>query len=194
MTAGNAGQAEPPTRKPDRLPELRGAAVLLRSISQADVTPSYLSWMNDPKVVRYTESRFQIHTLDSLETVVSGVLADPDLIMWAICRADDRAHVGNIKLGPINWRHGLGDIGLIIGDRACWGKGFATEAISLLSGYAFGALRLHKLTASMYADNIGSRRAFEKAGFEIEGVRRSHFRLDDRFTDLVLMGRINAGS
>ena len=38
-------------------------------------------------------------------------------------------HIGNIKLGPINWIHRYGDISLLIGDKDYWGKGIATEAI-----------------------------------------------------------------
>lgn len=177
--------------KPDILAELRGEIVLLRAISPADVGPRYVSWMNDPEVVKYTESRFEPHTTMSLQAYLNGVLADPDSIMWAICAADNREHVGNIKLGPVNWRHGFGDVGIIVGDRACWGRGVATESISLLCSYAFEELNLHKLTASMYAPNIGSRRAFEKCGFQLEGIKRSQYLFDGRYVDLLVMGKVN---
>src|SRR3990167_3633923 len=116
-------------------PTLTGPRVTLRQIALADVTPRYMGWMRDAEVLRYTESRFGIYTLASLTTYVCCVLADPLSLMWAIC---DPMHVGNVKLGPINGYHRYGDIGILIGERDRWGRGYATEAIELLAGYAFG--------------------------------------------------------
>ena len=48
---------------------------------------------------------------------------------------------------------------------------------------------LRKLTAGCYADNKGSRIAFERAGFAVEAVRRAHFVSDGRLEDLVLLAR-----
>jgi len=147
--------------------------------------------MNDPCVTRYLESRFEAQTLENIVQFVRNVRADPDSIMWAICIGDAGDHVGNIKLGPVNWVHRFGDIGLMIGERSAWGRGYATETISLVSEFAFQDLRLHKLNAGMYRANIGSRRAFEKAEFQLEGTRNSHFWTGDEYTDAYEMARFS---
>jgi [ribosomal protein S5]-alanine N-acetyltransferase len=97
-------------------------------------------------------------------------------------------HVGNIKVGPVSSPHRVGDVSLVLGERDCWGQGIATEAIQAVCRYAFAQLDVRKLSASMYAPNRGSTRAFEKAGWHHEGVRRDHYLLDDRPCDIVVFG------
>jgi RimJ/RimL family protein N-acetyltransferase len=178
----------------DNPPTFTGGAVLIRALLPEDGNETYTGWMNDPGIVEYTESRFASHTPDDLKSYIQGVRSDPFSHMWAICDVVSGDHVGNIKLGPVNAQHQFGDIGLIIGERAAWGRGFATEAISLVCKFAFQQLRLHKVTASMYEENVGSRRAFEKAGFSVEGIRASQFLLNDHYTGLVMMGRTTSES
>ncbi len=80
----------------------------------------------------------------------------------------------------------------MIGDREAWGRGIGSEAIRVMVDIARDELGLRKLTAGCYASNVGSSRAFEKAGFHVEGRRAGHFLLDGRPEDLVLMARFIA--
>ena len=57
-----------------------------------------------------------------------------------------------------------------IGEKDCWGKGLATDAIGLVAQFAFDVLGLYKLNAGTYAGNVGSQKALEKNGFVREGV------------------------
>jgi [ribosomal protein S5]-alanine N-acetyltransferase len=173
-----------------RMFRLESEQLLLRPVTIDDVGPAYLGWMNDPEVNQYLESRYVEQTLDSLADFVRSVLADERNVFAAIVRKSDGVHVGNIKLGPIDQRHRTGDIGLVIGERSAWGHGYATEAIAAITAFAFEELGLQKVTASAYGANMGSVRAFEKAGFEREGVRRSQFQSGDRREDGVLLGRV----
>ena len=146
--------------------ELTGERLCLREVMLSDVEGPYLQWMNDAEVLRYTESRFHPHSQAQLCDYVTRINASPDFVFRAITLRDTGRHIGNIKLGPIDWNQGFGDIGFIIGAKECWGKGYAAESIQLLAGYAFGSLKLHKLTASCYAVNIGAIKTLKKAGFE----------------------------
>jgi RimJ/RimL family protein N-acetyltransferase len=165
-----------------------GPRVALRPLGIADVTDTYLRWMTDPEVTQFLESRFRSVTRESLAAFVSEMEQNADSVMLAIVERDGDRHVGNIKIGPIDRPHEVADIGLLIGEKACWGRGYATEAIGLAVRYAFDRLRLRRLTAGAYANNLGSIRAFEKVGFRREGVRRQHYRCGDRYVDGVLLG------
>jgi RimJ/RimL family protein N-acetyltransferase len=111
--------------------------------------------------------------------------------LFGIFDKESDQHIGNIKLGPINWFHRYAEIGLIIGNKDFWGKGVATDSITLISLYAFNTLNLHKVTAGCYASNIGSKKAFLKAGFDVDGVRKSHCFSQGKWEDLILLGKIN---
>lgn len=154
------------------------------------VGPAYLGWLTDPTVTRYLESRFVTHTIESTRAFVKTSLDDARTLLLGIrSKALNLEHVGNIKLAPIDTRHGLGEIGILIGERSAWGQGIASEAITALASIARDQLSLRKLTAGCYGANLGSQKAFAHAGFEIEGVRRAHFMLDERLEDLVLMAK-----
>lgn len=153
-------------------------------------TDAYVGWLNDPEVNRYLESRFVVQDLDAVRAFVTTQLADGRALFLGIRSVALGRHVGNIKVAPIDRRHGLGEVGIMIGDRQAWGLGIGSEAIRCVAGIATHELGLRKLTAGCYASNVGSSRAFEKAGFHIEGVRPQHFLLDGRPEDLVLMARL----
>lgn len=156
--------------------------LVCRELTIEDVSDAYLGWLQDPQINRYLETRFSEQTLDSIRAFVAEKLASENDFQFGIFAGD--RHIGNIKLGPINWRHNIADVGYLIGDKTAWGHGYASEAIRGASGYAFEAFSLCKLSAGLYAWNTGSARALEKAGFIREGVRRDHLHLEGRRVDL----------
>ena len=117
--------------------------------------------------------------------------ANPDFVFRAITLGDTGRHIGNIKLGPIDWNHRFGDIGIIIGAKDCWGKSYAAESIRLLADHAFGILKMHKLTAGCYAINEAGIKAFIKAGSSAKGVAVASTGRDGRYIDLIYLGLIN---
>ena len=105
---------------------------------------------------------------------------------WVVERKEDGGVVGRVGLiQPEGWP-GL-EVGWTLG-KPYWGKGYATEAISLISQFAFNTLNLNKLEAGCYANNIGSARAFEKCGYQREGLLRSHVISDQKEVDVILLG------
>src|SRR6266852_1547707 len=175
-------------------PFLSSRRLYLREVRLEDVNADYYRWMSDPEVTRFLESRFFPNSMESLRQFVTSKQGDRNNVFLAIVLNEQDRHIGNIKLGPIDWIHRLGEIGILIGEKDCWGKGYATEAISLLADYAFNRLDLHKLTAGCYGNNEGSTRAFEKAGFVREGARKEHFFSDGGRVDLILLGRVRPRS
>jgi RimJ/RimL family protein N-acetyltransferase len=172
-------------------PFISGERIYLRDVRPADVGPHYYRWMNDPEITQFLESRFFPNSLASLEAYVKAKQGAMDEILFAVLVKDGRQHIGNVNLGPINWIHRYGDIGIMIGEITVWGKGYATEAIRLITGYAFNTLNLHKLQAGCYGINQGSIKAFQKAGFEIEGVKKKQVFCNGGYMDLVVLGRLN---
>jgi ribosomal-protein-alanine N-acetyltransferase len=152
---------------------LTTARLLLRALKPGDLNTTYLSWLNDPAVNRYLETRFLPQTTEALQSYWQAHRDDPASPWFAICLQEDGRHIGNIKLGPIQWQHRRGDLSLFIGDRTCWGQGYATEAITAVRDWAFADLDLQKLNAGIYSGNLGSRLAFEKCGFSLEGTLRA---------------------
>lgn len=159
-------------------------------LRESDVSEEYVAWLNNPKTNRFLESRFVQHSVHTTRAFVRAALESTDTLMLGMrSPSAGGQHVGNIKLGPIDTRHGLGEVGLLIGAPTAWGRGFGRTSISVLCDIAARQLGLRKLTAGCYASNIGSQKAFAAAGFTLEGRREKHFMLDDRPEDLVLMAK-----
>ena len=171
---------------------ITGGRINLRKVIESDVNNNYFRWMNDAEVTRFLENGVQRYSIDALHEYVKEKNKDSSNYFLAIIARDGNQHIGNIKLGPINWVHRHGDIGIIIGEKEQWGKGYATEAISLVVKYAFENLKLHKITAGCTELNLGSMKAFQKNGFEIEGIRKKQFFWEGRYINSILLGLINS--
>ena len=167
---------------------LTGEHLYLREVRLSDVNENYYRWLNDPEVTQYLEVRYVPHSLENIRAFVTAMDGKSDEIFMAICLRENDRHIGNIKLGPINAMHGCGDVSLLIGEKDCWGHGYATEAIRLCCRFAFAVRNLRKLNAGVYAANVGSKRAFEKAGFREEGRLRGQSMVAGRPMDHVLLG------
>lgn len=155
---------------------IQGDRVFLRLAIPADCTERYLAWLSDPLVNRYLETRWKPQSMESIRDFVTVMLEDPDNYLFAISETSTGQHIGNIKLGPINRYHSYADVSYFIGERFTWGKGYATEAIQLVTQFAFEKLNLHQLQAGLYASNKGSGRALEKAGYQMEAVFKKQLR------------------
>jgi RimJ/RimL family protein N-acetyltransferase len=151
--------------------------IALKILVPDDVTQVYVDWMNDAEITQYLESRWQAHTLESIREFVRTMNASPNDVLFGVFLHEAGTlteHIGNIKIGNIHRLHSRAELGLIIGSKTHWGKGYATEAIRLATRYGFEELNLNKLFAGMYADNVGSYNAFIKAGYRKVAELQQH--------------------
>lgn len=167
-----------------------GEKIYLRKILETDVNEKYLGWLNDPQVNQYLETRWSEQTLSSILDFVQSKIDNKNEPLFAICTLESNEHIGNIKLGPINPYHKYADVSLFIGDKNYWGKGFATEAIKLITDYGFKSLKLNKICASAYEENIGSINAFKKCGYLQEGLLNKKYISNGKYTNTVVLGII----
>jgi|SaaInlStandDraft_5_1057022.scaffolds.fasta_scaffold03122_4 [ribosomal protein S5]-alanine N-acetyltransferase len=151
--------------------------LLLKELSLDDITDRYISWLNDPVVNQFLESRFVKHTYKSNQKFIKEIDQDPYTVLFGIFDKKNMKHIGNIKISSSNKDrlHRRASIGFIIGEKSEWGKGYATEAIRVVTKYGFDNLNAIKIYAGCRESNIGSKKAMEKAGYSVEGFYRNHF-------------------
>jgi RimJ/RimL family protein N-acetyltransferase len=165
------------------IPLIQGSRLHLRGVRPEDATERYVGWLNDPEINRYLEVRFSPQTLEGVRAYVEEMADSPDYAFLAIVLDEGKRHIGNIKIGPVNRAHGFADIGIVIGEKDCWGKGYAAEAIALATSYAFDGLGLHRVEAGAYAPNMGSAKAFLKAGWKEEGRETAKWSDGESYVD-----------
>lgn len=164
-----------------------GNRIYLKILTTEDVGDTYLNWMRDEETVQFLESRWTAYSIEDLRAYVKQMNDSSKDFLFGIYLKENDKHIGNIKIGEINQIHKFGDIGLIIGNKQLWGKGYGTEAIKLATDYAFRELNLNKLKAGVYANNIGSYNAFIKAGYSEVGRYKNHRFHKDKFVDEILV-------
>ncbi len=101
--------------------------------------------------------------------------------------ADDRL-IGLIGLYVISWVNREAFMGIQIGERDYWGKGYGTDALRVLLRYAFDELNLDRISLSVLEGNERAMRSYEKCGFRYEGRERKVWAYDGRRWDEVYMG------
>ncbi len=171
---------------------LKGKRIYLRELTVADVGDQYVQWLADPEVNQYLETRFSEQTPEMIADFVQSKEQSENEFLYGMFLTDSDTHIGNIKIGPVNPYHSYAQVSLFIGDKAAWGKGFATEAIDLIVDHGFNTMKLDKLEAGCYEENIGSKRAFEKCGFLVEGMLKDHCSTPSGRTSVILLGLTKA--
>jgi len=96
--------------------------------------------------------------------------------------------IGDVGLDGVRWNHGNAFVGIAIGEREYWGKGYGTEAMRLILRYAFVELNLQRVSLSVFEYNLRAIRSYEKISFVHEGRQRGVLKRDGRRYDLVYMG------
>lgn len=146
-------------------------------------------WANDLTLARLLDRARPVADTDH-ETWLAGLEGRDDCVFFAMETPPGNRHVGNIWLWAIDPRHRKAEVRIVIGADDCHGKGMGSEALSLLAGYARDRLNLRRLYAFTLGTNPRARRAFEKAGFELEGVLREDRWVGDHYADVVMLGRL----
>ena len=145
-----------------------------RLLTVDDVSSQYVGWLNDPDVNRYLELGEAPVELDDVRRFIKSAEGDPDVFLFGIFEKTNNFHIGNIKFHYESARHKRGNIGLLIGEKHFWGMGLATEAICSIADYCFEFTDVEKLYAGAFSSNQASIKAFQKAGFSLDGVSRLH--------------------
>ncbi|MBC8103699.1 MAG: GNAT family N-acetyltransferase [Cytophagales bacterium] len=152
-----------------------GPVIVGESITLAPLTPemlpNYIRWFADTDVTRYLGVS-HCPTLAMEQAWFEEMAKSDTSIVWAILVEDQ--HIGSTGIHQINWRNQRAITGNVIGDKTQWGKGYGSEAVRLRTAYAFTNTTLEKLETEAFAENIGSRRCLEKAGYRQYGVARRH--------------------
>jgi len=147
------------------------------------------TWMNDPDLMRLLGRAAPVSAAEH-KRWFSGIQKREDCAFFAILAVGSKRHIGNVWLWDIDRRHRKAELRIVVGDRDWVGRGVGVEAISLLCRHGFKKQKLHKIYAYVLGINPRARRAFEKAGFVVEGTLRADRWVGDGFTDVYLLGRI----
>ncbi|HZC83142.1 MAG TPA: GNAT family N-acetyltransferase, partial [Rubrobacter sp.] len=159
---------------------LRGESVTLRPPRESDVEVAY-AWDRDPELAAWNGRAPISISPSAARRDYLARWEDPNVKTF-IMEAESEP-IGMVTL--YDFRQSGCELGIKIGPKDLRGKGYASEAVSLLVSYAFDTLGLKKVRGSTLAHNRRMRRVFEKNGFERIGDGSLLSRYDNRrYTEL----------
>ena len=171
--------------------KLEGSKVYLSEFTEKEKNnKSYYEWLRDYSIVRniYRLEYLKPISRETICDYVDKIIKSPNDSLFAIYSKDNDKFIGTIKIGHIDWRTGVCDVGIILGNAEYRGKGYAKEAMIIACDYAFRVLSLRKITGGTYSDNIAMIKTFLGLGFMEEGKRRKELLVEGVFMDHVLFG------
>ena len=141
----------------------------------------FCDWFADPEITRFLIIRFP-PSPESEAQWFDKVSVKPNIIHWAVVRAEDGALIGNCNW-DVSWQHRRASWGVCIGDKTAWNQGYGREILHLCLCYAFLELGLEKVTSNAFSDNAASVRLHESAGFERCALMRRQFYISGKWRD-----------
>jgi len=173
-----------------------GDRVRLRRLERSDL-PLFVEWLNDPELREHLAVAYPLSQAQEEQWFESALRMEPALQPFAIearLKARDRAFtlVGTVSFHAVDWRNRTAELGLFIGPKALWGKGYGTDALRALVAFAFGELNLNRLWLRVYEDNLRARRSYEKVGFAVEGRLRQDRFHGGSYHDTLVMGLLSS--
>ncbi|MCD4679454.1 MAG: GNAT family N-acetyltransferase [Bacteroidales bacterium] len=168
---------------------LESDRLIYKPLSIEHLSHDYVEWLNDPEVYQYMETRGN-YTLEKLEDFLNKVKRK-DILFWGVHLKDSLLHLGNIKIDPVNDRHGTAEYGIMMGRKSEWGKGYAKEASLTIIDYCFNIIELRKITLGVITNNISAVELYKKIGFKTEGILLKQCIYDGVYHDALRMAIFN---
>lgn len=161
---------------PEPRPIIRGERVFLRASERSDL-PVFVRWLNDADVLRNLAMRAPLSEAAEAQWYDRMLAAQGTTdYHFVICLRDGGRPIGTIGLHGLDLVNGNAELGIAIGEKAEWGRGYGTDATRAICDFGFGELRLERISLCYYDGNDRGRRTYEKAGFVHEGtLRRAHY-------------------
>lgn len=158
---------------------LSGKSVTLRTFTAANITPAYLTWLNHPELMKYSNQRFRRHDEASCHNYLASFEGSDNLFLAIY---DEEHYVGTMT-AYVSSPHQSADMGLLIGAQ-CQGRGLGKDAWATLMAHLF-ANGMRKIGAGTLRCNTAMLRVMQGSGMQPDGVRVAHELIDGQPQDIL---------
>ena len=172
-------------------PFLIGERVYLRPLEREDAS-LLVPWLREPQVTQTLGEVFIPADIQPADIQAEADLIERlyreghDYLLGIVLQSPDETDetagtdrlIGVTEMHHLDLHNRQASFGIVIGDRQEWGKGYGAEVTALLCDYVFSGLELNRVWLHVDERNTRGIRAYEKVGFQREGLLRQ-----DRYTD-----------
>ena len=166
-----------------------GKLVRLRAYEKSDLD-AVMKWITDEEVTDFLGSGMLTYPLSSIaeEKFIEAAAKPSDTEKTFVIEAlAERKYIGAITFHAINWINRSAGIGIVIGDKSFWGRGYGTDAMRVMMRLGFDKMNLHRLWLHVYDYNQRAIASYDKCGFKREGLLRQDRFYRGRYHDTIVM-------
>lgn len=165
---------------------LVGKRVALRPLEEGDLERC-VRWMNDPEVRTFLGNQHPRNLRAQRERWLKMYDSQTEMILAITLRRGGR-HIGICGLHRIDSINRNTELGITIGEKAAWGRGYGEDVLNCLLRHAFETLNLHRVFLRCDAFNARGIACYKKCGFREEGRSREDAFREGRYHDTLIMG------
>ncbi len=135
-----------------------------------DDAETYTQWINDLEVTAYLTLSHQVLSLSKEKEILERMAREGHV--FAIVDKEKDQLIGNCGLHDISSIDRTAELGIFIGDKEYWNKGYGSEATTLLLDFGFNLLNLNNIMLRVFSFNQRALQCYRKCGFKEIGIRR----------------------
>ena len=174
---------------------ITGEKTRLRALEKEDLTNIW-KWVNDEEVMRFLSNPGSTQSLVEIEEWFASQQQGtykgwPGGIVYHrkqfIIETAESVSIGCIFYTDLTLKHQHAEIGILIGEKEYWGRGYGTDAMITLLDYLFNELGLHRVHLGTHRGNTRALKCYEKCGFIQEGVLREDAFVSGKYNDGLIM-------
>jgi RimJ/RimL family protein N-acetyltransferase len=153
--------------------KVEGNLIRLKKLSLED-QKQIEEWNKDPEVTQCRE-------------VDGSWLQELPSINFGIYDKKTVKLIGDIGISSIDQKNKHAEIGMAIGDKNYWGKGYGTDLVKTILDYCFNELNLNKVYLDVWEENKRAIGCYMKCGFKKDGVLREQVFRDGKYHNKWIM-------
>lgn len=165
-----------------------GKDIRLRAVEPEDL-PFFVRWLNDPEVIEFLDVYVPL-SIQSEQDWFEGLKKRPQEehpLSIEVNTPEGWRLIGNIAFHHIETLDRCAEVGLFIGEKEYWNRGYGRKALQLMLRHGFKTLNFNRIFLNVFASHLRGIRSYEKAGFIHEGrLRQVAFR-DGHYEDMLIM-------
>ena len=164
------------------MPMISGEKVILKKFKLLDINQNYLSWMNNQSLLKYSNNRFIKHTRKKLLNFYFSMQKKNKIFLKIITKENNK-FIGTFTC-YINPNHNTANIGILIGDKNFFNKGYGLDAWTAVIKYLFSKKKIRKIFAGTLSENKPMIKIFKKSRMEFESKFYRHEKFKKKYKDI----------
>jgi [ribosomal protein S5]-alanine N-acetyltransferase len=167
--------------------KIQGEDFYLVNFTEDHISTEYLRWLKDKEVNKYLLKPHQNISFEEASEYCNKMIKSKKDIFLAILEKGTSLHIGNVRLGPIDWNLKHCKFSMMIGNKEFHGKGLGTKIVRSSIDFVFSELKLSRFYLDVLEENKAAIRTYEKNGLIVEKMLKNKFKQKEKLVNALLM-------